>query len=83
MGLYTVPGIRDSGQREEELALTLLEKGNRVQNSPWVVHGGHLMLNVTVFSNSKSAGRLEFHVFFCRQVCLWRSSRQRQHQGSA
>lgn len=40
MGLYTVPGTRDSGQREQELALTLLEKGNGVQNSPWAVHGG-------------------------------------------
>ena len=36
-----------------------------------------------VFSNSKSPGRLEFLVFFCCQVCLWRSSRQRQHQSSA
>lgn len=54
MGLYTVPGTRDSGQREQELALTLLEKGNRVQNSPWVVHGGGAVEHNGFFKQQKS-----------------------------
>ena len=82
MGLYTVPGqgILDKGSRSWHWSCWRRGTECRIPLG-WCME--EVLLNITVFSNSKSPGRLEFLVFFCCQVCLWRSSRQRQHQSLA